>query len=156
MWLQAQSLLSFLFARVWHQPQACSHGCALFLWAMGTNPVPKVTALASTYSKAVARLCLSESTSLESQNKPKLTWAQMPSSVKSGTSWACARREHFVPGKLVKTSGVFSAYSWYSSYSAMLTPSKQEISTQALKIFKKLCKLRLEPYLSASLARLWA
>lgn len=75
---------------------------------MGTNPVPKVTALASTYSKAAVRLCLSESTSLESQNKPKLTWAQMPSSVKSGTSWACARREHFVPGKLVKTSGVFS------------------------------------------------
>lgn len=109
---------------------------------------------AGTASKATARLCLSESTSLGSQNKPKMRWTQMLSSMKTGTSWACARGEHFVPGKLVKTLGVFSVHSWYSSYSALLTPSNQEISTQALKMFKTPWKLRLEPYLSASLARL--
>lgn len=85
----------------------------------GNNPVPKVTALAGTASKAAARLCLSESVGLGSQNKPKLTGAQMPSSVKTGTFWACAKREHLVSGKLVKTWGVFSVYSWYSSYSAI-------------------------------------
>lgn len=95
-------------------PGLWPHVCPVPL-GNGNSAGPKVTALAGTASKAAERLCLSGSTDLGSQNKPKLTRAQKPSPMKTGTFWACARREHFVPGKLVKASGAFSVYSWYNS-----------------------------------------
>lgn len=131
-WLQVQSFAGFPLSQCDTNPRPAATGVPVPL-GNGDNPkCPKSQHWPAQHS-------------LGSQNKPKLTkWSLL---------W---RFGHFAPGKLVKTSGIFQCAFLIQQLFCALTPSSREISIQALKIFINRWKLRLEPYLSASLARLWA